>query len=336
MRHDSHRRDAFFIIVLLLFGLSPSACADKPAWIDAFSGWAGPGGGRLYMRVHKGQPIPKPKPAEASFERLEETVKALELNALENATVTVRGINGTTTAQADDHGFIALQLPAGLTPGLLHVGLSVATKGWARASTDLAVQVWDDQPGIGVISDIDDTLTDTGVTHKAKLILGTFLHSEFEVRIFPGAPQVLATVAGNEGGLPVRPLFYLSGSPWGLHERIANAFDRAGLPHGAMILRRYSMESPQAYDFKHPHLQKLFEAFPRHRWVLFGDTGEQDPEVYAQMRREHPEQIEHIYIHNVTHADVHADRFAKMTVFEDWNDIASAVSAMDHQPLPRP
>ena len=194
------------------------------------------------------------------------------------------------------------------------------------APVELVVPVWDDSTDLGVISDIDDTLTDTGVTHKAKVLLGTFLHSEYEVRIFVGAPEVVTAAVGVKDGLPVRALFYLSGSPWGLHERIKNAFERAGLPRGTMILRRYSTEPLDAFQFKYPHLQALFRAFPHRRWLLFGDTGEQDPEVYARMRLEQPAQIEHIYIHNVTNADARAPRFEGMTVFKDWNEVAKDVA----------
>jgi phosphatidate phosphatase APP1 len=206
------------------------------------------------------------------------------------------------------------------------VGLKVATKGWGSAPAELVVPVWDDSSDLGVISDIDDTLTDTGVTHRARVLLGTFLHSEYEVRIFPGGPEVVTTAVGIKDGLPVRTLFYLSGSPWGLHERIKNAFEMAGLPRGTMILRRYSTEPLDPFQFKHPHLQELFKAFPHRRWLLFGDTGEKDPEVYAQMRLEQPAQIEHIYIHNVTNGDPQAARFEGMTVFKDWNEVAKDVA----------
>jgi phosphatidate phosphatase APP1 len=201
----------------LELGCAPSVGKGRPAWIDGFSGWAGPGGGVLYARVHKGKPIAKPKPKESSWKRLEETVDALELDAFEHATVTVSGVDGVTSATANDHGFIALVLPADLFPGPLRVTLTMAERGWQSATAEIVVQVWDDQPGLGVISDIDDTLTDTGVTHKAKLVKNTFFLSEYELKIFAGAPQVLSMMAGNDhpGGarLAGRALFYLSGSP---------------------------------------------------------------------------------------------------------------------------
>jgi phosphatidate phosphatase APP1 len=88
-----------------------------------------------------------------------------------------------------------------------------------------------------------------------------------------------------------------------------------------MILRSYSTEPIDPYAFKQPHLEAIVGAFPRHRWVLYGDSGEKDPEVYTALRRGHPSQIEHIFIHDVTGEDPASPRFQGMTVFRDWREL---------------
>src|SRR5437773_995867 len=70
------------------------AVAGEPAWIDAFSGWASPTTGQLFARVHRGKPQPKPVPGQIDFERLKQTIDALELDALPGATVSVQGVPG--------------------------------------------------------------------------------------------------------------------------------------------------------------------------------------------------------------------------------------------------
>jgi phosphatidate phosphatase APP1 len=327
-----------FLIPLLLIAASAHA-ENKPAWIDGFSGWAGPGGGWVYARIHNGNPIVKPKPGESTYERLKSNVEALETNALKQGKVAVHGVPGLTTAQADDNGFLKIKLPAGLKPGIHQVTMNVATEGFMGRPTTVNVMVWDDKPGIGVISDIDDTLTDSGVTHKLKLLVNTLFHTTWEIKTFPGAPQAVTAVAGKLHSFPVRPTFYLSGSPWGLHQRISDFFDRSGFPHAAMILRRYSQEPLNPYEFKHPHLQEIFAAFPHTKWVLLGDSGEKDPEVYAQMRKEKPNAIEHVYIHNVTKEQPNAPRFAGATVFNEWPEVtrdATAKGFLAPAPAPAP
>jgi phosphatidate phosphatase APP1 len=96
---------------------------------------------------------------------------------------------------------------------------------------------------------------------------------------------------------------------------------RLGLPHGAMILRRYSQEPLDPYDFKHPH---LLDARPGCKWVLFGDTGEKDPEVYHTLIQERPGAVGAVFIRDVTDAHPQDARFAGFTVFSDWSEVLQA------------
>jgi phosphatidate phosphatase APP1 len=315
------------VLPLLLTSL-PAIAADKPAWIDGFSGWGGPGGGWVYARVHRGKPEPKPKPGATTYKRLKETVEALELEALKDAIVAIRGIPGQVQAKADDNGFLKIRLPAGMKPGIHQVTLAVATPGYQGVRpTTINVQVWDGAPGLAVISDIDDTLTDSAVTHKLKLLLNTLFRSTWELKTFPNAVRTVSLLSGKHASFPVRPLVFVSGSPWALHSRISDFFDRAGFPHGAMVLRRYSQESLNPYDFKLPHLREIFAAFPNKKFILLGDSGEKDPEVYAQMRKERPNQVEGVYIHLVTKEQPGSARFAGMRAFKSWVDVSADATA---------
>jgi phosphatidate phosphatase APP1 len=317
-----------------MLAAAPSLASAKPTWVDLYGGWASPTGGHLYARVHTGKPPPKDTKNENGAEKFLHTMEQLELDAYKGAAVTIAVDKGpTVSATADSHGFIDYKLPAGLHAPLVKVTMSVkATKDFGASSATYLVPVWGDKPGqVGIVSDIDDTLTDSDVPHKIHLIFNTLFHSQYDVKVFPGAGPQLAKVAGTSSSFPVRPLFFLTGSPWNLHDRIEFAFGRNKVPKGAFILRRFSKEPMKAYDFKLPHLQELFAAFPNTKWVLFGDTGEQDPEVYAQMSKERPNNIQAIFIHNVTKASPADARFSyggkKMTLFTDWNGLSKEFDA---------
>ena len=323
------------LLVLACLALSlPASAGPADSWIDAYGGWASNHGGQFFARVHHGKPPATATANENIFEKLVQTVETLENDAIPGAKVTFSGVPGLTSAVADAHGFIQVNLPPNMK-GPLHK-LTITLPGSAKYKTSSAtylVPVWADKPGqIGVISDIDDTLTDSDVTNKLRLGWNTLFHSQFDVKVFPGAGQAITSVSGaGYGGFPVRPLIYLSGSPWALHGRISAAFGMHGLPKGAFILRRFTKEPQDPYAFKHPHLQALFAAFPQTKWVLFGDTGEKDPEVYTQMHVEKPHNISRILIHNVTKADPKSPRFAAgglgMHVFNDWADASKDVAA---------
>lgn len=312
----------------------PEVAAVRHAWIDAFSGWASPTTGQLFARVHRGTPPPEPVPGQSRYKRLKQTMEELELEAVGGATVWVQGIPGITSAVTDRNGFLVLKLPAGLHPGILDVTLTVA--GWTSAPATLQVIVFDDSPGLGVISDIDDTLVDSGVTKKLELLKNTLFRSTWELKAFPLAAETVAALAGKGAdGLPTVPLFYVSGSPWGLHSRISHFFDRAGFPHGAMILRRYSREpvrNPESFKF--PHLKDIYEAFPHKSWILLGDSGERDPEVYARLSRDRTAAE---YIRLVPPAKESDRRFAKAKVFRNWVEVQQDAAArhLDATPAPK-
>jgi len=302
--------------------------AVGPAYIELYSGWAtSQRGGYLYGRVHKGEPLPLPKEGEGLATKLHETFLSLDEHALANAQVRLSGFPGSGAFTVDEHGFLKVPLPPDMPPSTLGVQVQLETQNFAASSAATSLQVCGvTDPQLGIISDIDDTLTDTDVTHRAVMLRNTFFHDTYDVRVFPDAPQAFVAIAGKSASfLPTLPVFYLSGSPWALHSRISEAFDRLGLPHGAMILRRYSQEPLNPFDFKHPHLLEIVDANPQRKWILFGDTGEKDPEVYHALMQERPEAVDSVFIHNVTNADPQDKRFDRFTLFRDWSEVAAAI-----------
>ena len=59
-------------------------------------------------------------------------------------------------------------------------------------------------------------------------------------------------------------------------------------------------------------LRTLFATYPDKKFLLFGDSGEKDPEIYHQIIQEFPNQVASIYINNVTNDDPKSPRYAGM------------------------
>ena len=83
-------------------------------------------------------------------------------------------------------------------------------------------------------------------------------------------------------------------------------------------------------ETKPPQIEAILTKYPGHRFILIGDSGEDDPEVYAEALHRHPAQIARIYIRNVTAARRDDARFAKAfagveaaqwVLFEDAGEI---------------
>ncbi len=152
--------------------------------------------------------------------------------------------------------------------------------------------------GLSVISDIDDTVKISEVGNRRALLENTFL------KPFQAVPRM----ASLDARLAARgaAFHYVSNSPWQLFDDL-HAFLRAeGFPEGTFHLRPFRWRVSKFLDlFASPETSKrraiepILNAFPRRRFVLMGDSGEKDPEIYGALAREYPARIARILIRNV-------------------------------------
>ena len=153
--------------------------------------------------------------------------------------------------------------------------------------------------GLSVISDIDDTVKISQVTDKLALLENSFL------RPFAAAPGMAELYQGlaRRGAA----FHYVSSSPWQLYPSLADFQAAAGLPGGSIHLRSFRFKDEtflnlfkSSQDTKPPVIEALLAAWPARGFVLIGDSGEADPEIYAAIARSHPGQVRAILIRNVT------------------------------------
>jgi phosphatidate phosphatase APP1 len=153
--------------------------------------------------------------------------------------------------------------------------------------------------GVSVISDIDDTIKASYVWKKRKLIRTTFTRVWKPTR---GLPEVYRrwAAAGAQ-------FHYVSTTPWQLYPSLAQFVQRVGYPLGTFHLKRLRWKDRSFFDlfakadkYKPKLLEPILERFPQRRFVLVGDSGENDPEIYGALARRLGEQIAAILIRNVT------------------------------------
>jgi len=162
--------------------------------------------------------------------------------------------------------------------------------------------------GISVISDIDDTIKHSQVTDRTALLSNTFLRA-FE----PAAGMAeLYRDWARKGAV----FHYVSGSPWQLYPPLAEFIRVEGFPGGSFDLKNFRLKDPSSLGLlcsqeshKLEAIEPIMAAFPRRRFILVGDSGEQDPEIYAEIARKHPTQVAAIFIRNVTAAKTDDARF---------------------------
>jgi phosphatidate phosphatase APP1 len=144
----------------------------------------------------------------------------------------------------------------------------------------------------GVISDIDDTVVYSNVTHKLRMVVALAFSNARTRKPFKGVAALYQALHRGRN-----PLFYVSKSPWNLYLPLLEFLEHQGLPLGPLVLRDFGLRMKK--DHKTQAIADILETYPRLQFVLIGDSGEHDPEIYSAIVRRYPERIRTIYIRSV-------------------------------------
>lgn len=197
---------------------------------------------------------------------------------------------GKTQAVTDREGYFRLELKGSFQPGWNDVELELLHPAPARSTARVLVPA--KEARFGLISDIDDTVVTSNVTSKVKMIMTVALTNARTRKPFKG---VAAFYRALHAG--VNPVFYVSKSPWNLYAPIVEYLEVQGLPAGPVMLRDFGFRSEK--EHKRKNIEEILTTYPKLPFVLSGDSGEQDPEIYADIMRRFPARVRAIYIRSV-------------------------------------
>jgi phosphatidate phosphatase APP1 len=196
------------------------------------------------------------------------------------------------------------------------------------SGTNLAVPVqihFIGPKGWSVISDIDDTIKISHVHDRRALVHATFCEPFLAVPGMASVYQAWAS-AGSQ-------FHYVSASPWQLYPSLDEFLGTNRFPEGTFHMKTVRLKDSSVWDmfgpqnrYKSAEISALLKRAPERRFLLVGDSGEQDPEIYGELARQRPKQIAHILIRNVTDEGSDAPRYRECfrslptelwTIFED-------------------
>jgi phosphatidate phosphatase APP1 len=191
-----------------------------------------------------------------------------------------------------------------------------------------------DDNGVTVISDIDDTIKITQIGDRNAILRNTFLEP---FRPVPGMPEVYRAWADKTQA----QFTYVSASPWQLFLPLSEFVRSNGFPAGTFCLKDFRLKDKNFWSlFQNPEkykptvIEPLVKRFPNRRFVLVGDSGERDPEIYAALARRFPTQVIRIFIRDVTNEPASSGRYerafhdlppARWKVFRDPPEILNAL-----------
>lgn len=237
-----------------------------------------------------------------------------DLNSREIPGAEVRARLGTSaaTAVADDEGYFQLTLPVPprtpaptlAAPADWHaVDLDLVgcpLRDWAPVTTRVPCLIPGPRAQLAIVSDIDDTVLETHVTDRLRMVWTTLSGNAITRLSFPGTAALYRALAAGPTGQAHNPLFYLSKSPWNFYDFLVEFLDRQGLPRGPLFLRDVGLKEEAPVDFKAERLGLLFETYPQLSFLLLGDSGERDTEIYLDAAARYPGRVRAIYIREVT------------------------------------
>jgi len=222
------------------------------------------------------------------------------------ASVVVSALNGQVTATGSSgrsgHVRASISVPSHLTPtgwgsepSKFHYSIAMPPSDERKFS--LTADVIPPQ-GTSVISDIDDTLKISQVAHRRQLLHNTFLHEFVAV---PGMAQLFQNWK-NQGAA----IHYVSSSPWQLFHPLNSFMAEHQFPNGSFHLRSYRFGDPTILRLfmsrkrnKFKIIESIFLQFPERQFILVGDSGEKDAEIYGKVARRFPRQTKQILIRRV-------------------------------------
>jgi phosphatidate phosphatase APP1 len=160
-------------------------------------------------------------------------------------------------------------------------------------TTPLEVRVAGRDARFGILSDIDDTILETGVQRVVRMIRQTLAGSALTRSPFPGVADLYRDLAAG-----TNPVFYVSSSPWNLHAFLIAFLRHHGFPLGPVLLRDL-LGTAAGREQKAGRIREILDLHPQLPFVLIGDSAERDPEIYADIVRAYPGRILAVYIREV-------------------------------------
>lgn len=156
----------------------------------------------------------------------------------------------------------------------------------------------------GVISDMDDTVVRTDAYHLLKMARNVFLNNAHTRLPFEGVAAFYKALQIGTQQDTYNPIFYISSSPWNLYDLFVDFFQVRGIPPGPLFLVDLGITptqfiAPSHEEHKLVRIQKLLDEFPHLKFILVGDSGQRDPEIYLQAAVANPGRILAIYIRDV-------------------------------------
>jgi len=281
-----------------------------PVQIVGYRGYGTSDRALVLGRVLQDEGIRAPHAEQSRWRNLIATLRRIESDPLPFARVRARLAAAREGRHeeiiADGEGFLRHWLPA---------SESLSPPGWHSIDLDLAdppngqpvratAQILRPAPtaAFGVVSDMDDTVLQSEVTSFLRAARMVLLENALTRLPFPGVAAFYRALERGTTGAESNPIFYVSSSPWNLYDVIDGFLEAQKIPVGPLLLRDWDLGKLNERHARHKGvvIREIFDTYPELPFLLVGDSGQEDPEIYADLVRERPGRVKAVYIRNVS------------------------------------
>jgi phosphatidate phosphatase APP1 len=260
--------------------------------ITAYTGYGAPGWARVMARVV----LTRPSQVRKRLEKVRGW-RSFTTSPVNNARVQIQIGDRVHETLTDRSGYVDCRVEGDLEPGWGSVRLT--TEG--AQPVDAPVRVVEPGVKFGVISDIDDTVMVTALPRPLLAAWNTFVLDEHARNAVPGMAVLYERLATAHPGSPV---FYLSTGAWNVAPTLSRFLSRHLYPAGPLLLTDWGPTPDRWFrsgqEHKRNTLSRLATEFPDIRWLLIGDDGQHDQEIYSEFARAHPENVAAVAIRRLS------------------------------------
>ncbi|MGK4217967.1 MULTISPECIES: App1 family protein [Kocuria] len=198
---------------------------------------------------------------------------------------------------ADKGGVIDVDLKVSMTPGVHTIYMQAE----GSEVTEAKVAVVSDEQHLGVVCDVDDTVMVTALPRPMLAAWNSFVANEHARIPTPGMSTMMDRLRRSH---PHAPFLYLSTGAWNVAPTLRRFLTRNAYPAGALLLTDWGPTTERWFrsgsQHKVQNLQRLARNFPHVRWILIGDDGQHDPQIYSGFAQRHPDSVAAIVIRNLS------------------------------------
>jgi len=236
------------------------------------------------------------------FQNIWRTVRQVKGDEIKNQTIFALVHGEKFETKGDDEGYFEFNITTKKSLKMGYEKIALYIEGNDNAH-EAEVMVIDDEPLVGIISDFDDTMIVSNVTNKIKLGYNTVLKNYKQRTVVPNMLERFQKILLKNPKDAPSTLFILSGSPQQLFFAVEDFLAFHHFPKHTLILKKAHGENTDPltdqFAYKTQKIERLIKLYPNMSWVMFGDSGEKDAEIYKFIKEKYPNKVLRYYIRDV-------------------------------------